>query len=383
MATCNHHPLHYDVSANAGAAGYKRPSMQQRLAATRPSGRSLRVAKVKSAGPATDEVPADSTFPAPLVLPGDELSFDPRYPPQSLRSWKQLKERNVVTDRRRTIYVGAPPKVAQDVQFVDHWAVPEAVAGAIKAPAFEDIVNYLQAFYHGLPVRVLHARKLCFVDWDDGVRKKLSSESDWARKPRDVALATRSEAIRIRVRKHESFPTQLNLNDLLDVAISILPDDAYALLMIVNHDLYEDEDDDFCCKVSKTATSAALAAHLAHPSPTPGTTQSRRHLELLWLSRVCKTASHELGHCFGIDHCTYYACVMQGTAGLSEDARQPPYVCPVDTAKLLTATGADEMDWLRALLNFCERFGEDALFAAFAAWLRMRLAELGMGYMEE
>ncbi|TKA66139.1 hypothetical protein B0A55_09792 [Friedmanniomyces simplex] len=118
-------------------------------------------------------------------------------------------------------------------------------------------------------------------------------------------------------------------------------------------------------------------------SPQVTAKQSRRHLELLWLSRVCKTASHELGHCFGIDHCTYYACVMQGTAGLSEDARQPPYVCPVDTAKLLTATGADEMDWLRALLNFCERFGEDALFAAFAAWLRMRLAELGMGYMEE
>ncbi|TKA61938.1 hypothetical protein B0A55_10820 [Friedmanniomyces simplex] len=361
-------------------AGYKRPTVQQRLAATRPSGRAFGAGKPKGAGPATDEVPADSTFPAPLVLPGDELSFDPKYPPQSFRSWKQLKERNAVTDRRRTIYVVAPPKVTQDVQFVDHWAVPEGIADAIKAPAVEDIVNYLQAFYHGLPVRVLHEPELCFVDWEDGVRKKVSSESDRARKPRDVALATGSEAIHIRVRKYESFPAQLNLNNLLDVAISILPDDAYALLMIVNHDLYEDEDDDFCCG---RAYGGSRVAVVSTASPTLGTTQSRRHLELLWLSRVCKTASHELGHCFGIDHCIYYACVMQGTAGLSEDARQPPYVCPVDSAKLLTATGADEMDWLRALLGFCERFGDDALFAAFAAWLRVRLEEVGVKDLEE
>ncbi|KAK0836938.1 hypothetical protein LTR03_013226 [Friedmanniomyces endolithicus] len=92
---------------------------------------------------------------------------------------------------------------------------------------------------------------------------------------------------------------------------------------------------------------------------------------------------HELGHCFGIDHCTYYACIMQGTAGLSEDARQPPYVCPVDTAKLLTATGADEVEWLRALLEFCDRFGEDALFSSFAAWLRVRTAEVEVESLEE
>ena len=39
---------------------------------------------------------------------------------------------------------------------------------------------------------------------------------------------------------------QLNLNDLLDVAVSILPDDAYAFLLLVEYDLSEDEDDNFC-----------------------------------------------------------------------------------------------------------------------------------------
>jgi archaemetzincin len=37
---------------------------------------------------------------------------------------------------------------------------------------------------------------------------------------------------------------QLNLNDLLDAAIEILPADAYALIMLVEHDMFEDEDDE-------------------------------------------------------------------------------------------------------------------------------------------
>ncbi|KAK0366687.1 hypothetical protein LTR59_007086 [Friedmanniomyces endolithicus] len=445
MASCTHHPLHLDVSPCAGGFGYERPSVQRLLGATRLSGRPPSLAKARTADSAAVDIPPDSTFPAPLVVPGDELAFDPGYPPQSLRSWKQLKERNVVTNRRRTIYVLPPPKAIATVDHVDKWASPQGIARPIEFPAVEDVVDYLQAFYHGLPVKVLHKPKLHFAKWHDGARKKVTPKPDGARQCHDLALQTGSEAIRIRVRKYDTFPAQLNLNDLLDAAISILPEDAYALLMIVNQDLYEDEEDDFCCgrayggsrvavvstarynpgldegidldrhhawpashckryiqeccdqptkrapkakrqkvtarqvkatQADDTATSSAVAAHTAHPISTVNTSHSRDQLRVLWLGRVCKTAMHELGHCFGIDHCTYYACIMQGTAGLSEDARQPPYVCPVDTAKLLTATGADEVDWLRALLGFCERFGEDALFSAFAAWLRVRLVEL-------
>ncbi|OWZ23232.1 hypothetical protein PHMEG_0001894 [Phytophthora megakarya] len=96
----------------------------------------------------------------------------------------------------------------------------------------------------------------------------------------------------------------------------------------------------------------------------------------LWLARFCRTASHELGHCFGMDHCVYYACSMQGSAGLSEDARQPPYLCPVDLAKMLHATGADSTDRYKAILSFCESFeGQDKTFAAFSAWLRCRIQQ--------
>jgi archaemetzincin len=70
---------------------------------------------------------------------------------------------------------------------------------------------------------------------------------------------------------------------------------------------------------------------------------------------------------------------MQSSASLAEDARQPLYLCPVDLAKLLHATGADAIDRYAALLAFCKDQGHSAMFAAFEAWLRARIKELSEG----
>jgi archaemetzincin len=269
-----------------------------------------------------------------------------------------------------------------------------------------------------------------------------------------IGINTSTECIRIRTRKShdDAFTNQLNLDDLLDVCISVLPDDAFALLFIVDQDMYQHDDDDFCCGMAAggsrvavvstarynplldqrqeidrthawpashcaayveelcrnadgpskptpkrkqpdtTATSTIInltsnsmsaklsplhAAITAHNSLPPLTsTASVEALHILWLSRICRTASHELGHCLGIGHCVFYACNMQGSASIKEDARQPPYLCPVDLAKMLRATGADERERYQALLGFCEAWEEKEgghMFAGFAGWLRGRM----------
>ena len=75
---------------------------------------------------------------------------------------------------------------------------------------------------------------------------------------------------------------------------------------------------------------------------------------------------------------------MQATASLAEDVRQPPYLCPVDLAKMLRATGADERERYEALLAFCSRLedGRAGPFKAFAAWIGGRLQELDKGGKE-
>lgn len=121
----------------------------------------------------------------------------------------------------------------------------------------------------------------------------------------------------------------------------------------------------------QTPIQAAVSVHAAFPTP-----QTQYQLSSLWLSRVCQT------DCFGMDHCVYYACVMQATASLAEDVRQPPYLCPVDLAKLLRATEADERERYEALLRFCgpHEDGGAGWFKALEAWTLGRLEGLeGLG----
>jgi archaemetzincin len=447
---CSHKNLLLSSSRNASVAGYKRPTFAQLTAAATASG-SL---KKDISSKLTKEAEAKhaSAFPAPLVLPEDDLAWDPKCPPQSVRSWVREKARNEVTNRRRTVYFVGPPAWDEECQIVekllDPLVKPEGKEKAIEHPDTEDVLDYLKAFYHGLPVKMLETPKLEFTADNEFCDMAYHKRRPRTTVPEKIYLNTNStgsrQAIRVRPspKSHLEYSHQLNLNDLLDAAIAILPDDAYALLMLVKHDIYEDDDDDFACgrayggsriavvssarynprldeiqKVDRlhswpashcekgieewlrlfenmdvedpdrliTASKpkgrersspmqAALAAHMSLPPLE--TRPSAAALYELWLGRVCRTGSHELGHCFGIAHCTYYACSMQSTASIVEDPRQPPYLCPVDLEKVLKATGADVKEKYRALLAFCEEHKMGQLFKAYGAWIKQRLEDL-------
>jgi archaemetzincin len=440
---CDHAKLTFMPSSHASIAGYKRATLAQRTAATTPRG---------TGASKLDDLEEDgSTFPAPLVLPEDELSWDPKSPGQSLCAWIRLKERNHVTPERRTVYFVGPMDVEPGLEFVQGWKEPRVQAAGeekpVRFPETGEVWEYLQAFYHGMPVNMLPTHPVFTTDVEDDKPARRSKGRTKGRFEEErvspiLWLNTHTSSgcigVRTRATPNGAFSHQLNLNDLLDAAIEMLPDDAYALLMLVEHDIYEDEEDDFACgrayggsriavvsgarynpildkeqrverehgwpvshcaryieeccedgaagkkkkkqKVEKreatwtslkTPMHGAVAAHLSLPPL--DVPLSAETISGLWLGRVCRTASHELGHCFGIGHCVYYACSMQGTASIIEDSRQPPYLCPIDLAKVLRATGADEKERYRALLAFCDKHSEAHLFVAFAAWIKGRL----------
>ena len=437
---CTHPSICYTSSPHAIAAGFKQPSKQDRLAAGEPT---LAVSS-------EEECILDDpkTFPPPLVLPGDDLAEDPEFPPQSYREWFREEDRNTVTGRRNTVYLVPAPDIDDEVSFMKSWTTPTNIEEGSRTPTpkFSDVRDYLASFYHGLPVKALEIAKLPlqFQSWEEPRKSKRPQQV-----PKHVGLRIGDECVRIRTRPCPDgmYRAQLNLNDLLDAAISMLPSNAYALLLLTDHDLYEDEDDMFVCgrayggsrvavissarynpdidvlqsvdrvhawpmshceeymeymsascsttepKAKRQKKSRLGAIDKAHEPIEPAETSSTpldmacsisrslsalpwtaESLTALWLGRICRTASHELGHCFGIDHCVYYACCMQGTSSIHEDARQPPYICPVDQAKLLRATGSTEARRDRALLSFCERPGLKGtqFFGPFAAWLHAK-----------
>lgn len=443
-------------SPNAAVAGYVRPT-HKGLTAKRKRSENSDTLLVASC-------------PAPLVLPGGELALDPQHPPQSVQSWQREKHRNPVTNQRNVIYVAAPPNIDLEVSHFNSsthansysqakQSAPSQGTGFVNnAPSVKDLVDYLAAFYHPLPVKTLPTR-LNYTSWETetispGTRPTRPSRKLRPKKPKPIssaiAVRTSTEVIRIRIRTRPSsdsiFPFQLNLDDLLDVAISVLPSDAYALLLLVSQDLYEDDifvcgrayggsrvavvssarynpslDDKHGvdrvhawpashCKRHIEACSSAAASSpprsrslekkkstskgAAPSSPIILSPESIRFspshfplqlalynhtantppLSLLYLIRVALTSAHELGHCFGLDHCVYYACCMQGSASLAEDARQPPYLCPVCEEKVLLATGADGRERLRRLEDVSRQWG----WGALGGWVKGRLEEMGV-----
>jgi len=50
--------------------------------------------------------------------------------------------------------------------------------------------------------------------------------------------------------------------------------------------------------------------------------------------RCLKTACHELAHVFGLTHCPYYECLMNGSNLVEESDRKPFSFCPLCLRKV-------------------------------------------------
>lgn len=390
------------------------------------------------------------------------------------------KLRNPFTPERKTVYVVPTPNIPSGTAFsrtLNGWTLPFVLQAPLKegcdAPKAKYIRNYLEAFYHPIPVRTL-PNMASFVPWTEGKSKPNPKQP-----PQYIGLQLGDNVTRITTRPcpDETYPRQLNLNDMLDAAIEALPLDAYALVLLTDHDLYEDDDDDFCCgraygnsrvavvssaryhplldeptgidrehtwpfshcdayvqrlcrdaeedhepggSASTTSSSSSssnpkrrklTALQPSPPQPPPQPPQEPQHPMTrviraglgtpgpnhsptgMWLARVVRTVAHELGHCLCLDHCSYYACVMQGTAGMAEDLRQPPYLCLVCETKLARAVkdlaeggsgdGVGEGDVLleryEKLVRFCTLWKSVGMFAAYKGWLEERISVLKKG----
>ncbi|KAK4246188.1 hypothetical protein C7999DRAFT_15679, partial [Corynascus novoguineensis] len=295
-------------------------------------------------------------------------------PGEILRSWTNDKMRNPLTEKCKTIYLIPAPGVSSQSAFssmLEGWKIPLVMqtegAEGCEWPDGDEVMNYLKAFYWPLPVTVW-GESVQFIPCPKvGKTRQLSRYVG-------LQIGNSVTRITTRRCPDEAFRRQLSLNDMLDAAIEALPDDAAAVVLLTDHDLYEDDDDDFCCgraygnsriaivssarynpeldesrridrghvwpfshcaayacQTAAAAPSAAASGHAKRRRTTPSPSMPANKTEPsvmarvikntlltdgesgvnMWLSRLVRTVSHELGHCLCLDHCSYYACVMQ------------------------------------------------------------------------
>src|SRR5207247_1423607 len=160
---------------------------------------------------------------------------------------------------------------------------------------------------------------------------------------------------------------QLLTTDILALLRRQLPRDAYALLGITMEDLYPDTLWNFVFGQASLRERVGVYS-FARYNPRFNREEVSDFDKLL-LQRSCKVLAHEMAHMFGIQHCIYFHCLMNGSNHLVESDARPMHMCPVDLRKLQESIGFDVVERYRRLLQFYLNAG----FTEEASWLSRRL----------
>jgi archaemetzincin len=175
-----------------------------------------------------------------------------------------------------------------------------------------------------------------------------------------------------RVRQRAGAPlVQYLTSEILDSFSRSTPDHAIAYLGVTFQDLYPEASWNFVFGEAELSARVGVYSLLRF---TPefnheANDEAARHR---FTRRAIQLLAHEAGHIFGIQHCTAFECVMNGSNSLSESDRAPLEPCHECLHKLAFALR------LRPLQRYAElgRFYEEHGLSEDARWTRERSASL-------
>lgn len=131
-----------------------------------------------------------------------------------------------------------------------------------------------------------------------------------------------------------------------------LPADAAACIALTTLDLYPEPKWNFVFGQSSTFERVGVWSLARNGDPHLGEDAFRQVLV-----RTIKTATHEIAHMFGVEHCTEHPCNMNGINSLDEADRTPLDPCPECMAKICWLTGIEPASWLRGVAACCHELG--------------------------
>jgi archaemetzincin len=128
-----------------------------------------------------------------------------------------------------------------------------------------------------------------------------------------------------------------------------LPKDAAAMIALTAADLWPGEGWNYVFGQASLRDRVGVWSIHRNGDPAAGDKEYR-----LCLLRTIRTAAHELGHMFSIQHCTAYECNMCGSNNREESDRRPLAECPQCTAKICWATEDDPQQRFNRLAKYCQ-----------------------------
>ncbi len=144
--------------------------------------------------------------------------------------------------------------------------------------------------------------------------------------------STKLDTLNWRVHKRNGF--QVKTGFILDSLEKNLPNDGVLLVSFTTNDLYPNKKWSFVFGQARLYDRVGVWSMARFGKPE----LMSKDIDAfnLALQRTCKTAVHEIGHIFSVQHCVFYRCVMQGANSLTELDGHPSYFCPVCDAKIIS-----------------------------------------------
>ncbi|MBE2286121.1 MAG: hypothetical protein IAE77_21880 [Prosthecobacter sp.] len=164
---------------------------------------------------------------------------------------------------------------------------------------------------------------------------------------------------------------QLLSTDILEWLPGVKPRDAYSIIAVTMEDLYPDEAWNFVFGQATLQGGAGVFSFARYDPAFYGIKRDEQTQALI-LKRSCKVLAHETGHMFGLMHCVFFECLMNGSNHLDETDTRPMHLCPVCLRKLQLSSGFDLLKREEALLKFFEANS----ITDEAAWSRRWLEKL-------
>lgn len=196
----------------------------------------------------------------------------------------------------------------------------------------------------------IHLQPLgAFTDADSPSLETLQSIGEaFFQMPVDVRTPLDISAAGLTRRDHpQSGHRQFLTTDVLGLLLDNLPDDAFCVVGITMADLYPQPDWNFVFGQASLRNRVGVYSFARYQSDDPALT----------LRRSAKVMAHEAGHMFGIKHCPFFECLMNGTNNLPEADRRSPFLCPVDLRKLMWSVDFDPVERYRELAEAYETVG--------------------------
>jgi archaemetzincin len=151
---------------------------------------------------------------------------------------------------------------------------------------------------------------------------------------------------------------QILTTDVLAILKKNIPSDAFCVLAITMEDLYPDPSWNFVFGQASLGERVGVYSFARYDPAFYGEKRGKDYEKVL-LKRSCKVLVHETAHMFGLQHCIYFRCVLNGSNHLKESDSRPIHLCPVCLRKLQYSIGFDVVERYAKLFHFYKKVGFD------------------------